>query len=161
MISKESKILFQSLNTSISNGTVAQNTLANSPLKNVTVTLKNIPVWPSRQSKNIGISNGTVAENTLTPSPLMNDLVTFIEVYQSLSSRPTKHPSIAISMSSYSLQSKLLGHVCVSSSPQCWCTRFGDWTVINNFGRDKGSTRRKKTVFGLSVPTIFVWDCSS
>ena len=110
MISKESKILFQSLNTSISNGTVAQNTLANSPLMNVTVTLKNIPVWPSRQSKNIGISNGTVAENTLTPSPLMNDLVTFIEVYQSLSSRPTKHPSIAISMSSYSL------------SQNCWDT---------------------------------------
>ena len=38
-------------------------------------------------------------------------------------------------------------------------TRFGDWTVINNFERDKGSTRRKKTAFGLSVPTIFVWDC--
>ena len=56
-------------------------------------------------------------------------------------------------------QSKLLGHFCVFLSPQCWCTRFGDWTAINNFERDKGSTRRKKTAFGLSVPTIFVWDC--
>ena len=75
MISKESNISFQSLNTSISNGTVAQNTLTNSPLmnvQNVIVTLKNIPVWPSRQSKNIGSSNGTFAQNTLTPSPLMN-----------------------------------------------------------------------------------------
>ena len=57
--------------------------------------------------------------------------------------------------------SKLLGHFCVSLSPQCWCTRFGDWAAINNFERDKGSTRRKKTAFGLSAPTIFVWDCSS
>ena len=40
-------------------------------------------------------------------------------------------------------------------------TRFSHWTAINNFERDKGSTRRKKTAFGLSVPTIFVWDCSS
>ena len=47
----------------------------------------------------------------------------------------------------------------VSLSPQCWCTRFGDWTAINNFERDKGSMRRKKTVFGPSVPTIFVSDC--
>jgi len=29
--------------------------------------------------------------------------------------------------------------------------------VINNFERDKGGTRRKKTAFGLSVPTIFVY----
>ena len=58
-------------------------------------------------------------------------------------------------------QSKLLGHFRVSLSPQCWCTRFGDRTAINNFERDKGSTRRKQTAFGLSVPTIFVWDCSS
>ena len=40
----------------------------------------------------------------------MNDLVTFIEVYQSLSSRHTKHPSIAISTSSFSL------------SQNCWDT---------------------------------------
>ena len=101
MISKESKISFQSLNTNISNGT--EHPYPPSPSMHVIVTLKNIPVWPSRQSKNIGISNGTFAQNTLTPSPLMNDLVTFIEVYQSLSSRPAKHPSIAISTSSYSL----------------------------------------------------------
>ena len=56
-------------------------------------------------------------------------------------------------------QSKLLGHFCVSLSAQCWCTRLGDWTAINNFERDKGSTRRKNTAFGLSVPTLFVWDC--
>ena len=53
-----------------------------------------------------------------------------------------------------------LSQCCVSLSPQCWCTSFGDWTAINNFDRDKESTRRKKTAFGLSVQTIFVWDCS-
>ena len=30
---------------------------------------------------------------------------------------------------------------------------------MNNFERDEGSTRREKTAFGYSVPTIFVWDC--
>ena len=100
MISKESKILFQSLNTSVSNRTVAQNTLTPSPLINVIVILKKIPVWPSRQSKNAGIFNGRVGQKTLTPSPLMNDLVTFIQVYQSLSSRSTKHPHMAITTSS-------------------------------------------------------------
>ena len=58
-------------------------------------------------------------------------------------------------------QSKLLGHFCVCLSLQCWCTWFGDWTAINNFQRAKGSTRREKPGFGLSVPTIFVGDCSS
>ena len=53
-------------------------------------------------------------------------------------------------------QSKWLGHFGVSLSPQCWCTRFGDQTAINNFERDEGSTRREKTAFSLSVPTIFV-----
>ena len=28
-----------------------------------------------------------------------------------------------------------------------------------SIGREKESTRREKTVFALSVPTIFVWDC--
>lgn len=100
MISKESKILFQSLNTNVSNRTVAQNTLTPSPLINAIVILKKIPAWPSRQSKNTGISNGRVGQKTLPPSPLMNDLVTFIQVYQSLSSRPTKHPGMAITTSS-------------------------------------------------------------
>ena len=45
-------------------------------------------------------------------------------------------------------QSKWLGHFGVSLSPQCWCTRFGDQTAINNFERDEGSTRREKTAFG-------------
>ena len=45
-------------------------------------------------------------------------------------------------------QSKWLGHFGVSLSPQCWCTRFCDQTVINNFERDEGSTRREKTAFG-------------
>ena len=58
-------------------------------------------------------------------------------------------------------QSKLLGRFCVFSSSQCWCTRFADWIAINNIGREKGSTGREKKGFALSVPTIFVWDCSS
>ena len=53
-------------------------------------------------------------------------------------------------------QSKWLGHFGISLSPQCWCTRFGDQTAINNFERDEGETRREKTAFGLSVSTIFV-----
>ena len=56
-------------------------------------------------------------------------------------------------------QSKLLGHFCDFSSPQYWCTRFGDWIAINNIGRERGSTGREKNGFALSVPTIFVWDC--
>ena len=43
MISKESKILFQSLNTSVSNRTVAQNTLTPSRLINAIVILKQNP----------------------------------------------------------------------------------------------------------------------
>ena len=31
-------------------------------------------------------------------------------------------------------QSKWLGHFGVFLSPQCWCTRFGDQTAINNVG---------------------------
>ena len=50
---------------------------------------------------------------------------------------------------------------CVFSSPLCWCARFGDWIVIDNIGREKGSTRRDKTAFALSVSTIFVLDCST
>ena len=53
-------------------------------------------------------------------------------------------------------QSKWLGHFGVSLSPQCWCTRLGDRTAINNFERDEVSKRREKTAFGKSVPTIFV-----
>ena len=45
-------------------------------------------------------------------------------------------------------QSKWLGHFGVALSPQCWCTRFGDRTAINNFERDEVSTRREKTAFG-------------
>ena len=44
-------------------------------------------------------------------------------------------------------QSKWLGHFGVSLYPQCWCTRFGDRTAINNFDRDEVSTRREKTAF--------------
>ena len=57
-------------------------------------------------------------------------------------------------------QSKLLGRFCVFSSLQCWCTRFADWIAINNIGREKGSTGKEKKAFALTVPTIFVWDCS-
>ena len=53
-------------------------------------------------------------------------------------------------------QSKLLGHFCVSLSPQCWCTRFGDWTAINNFERDKESTRRKKQERLVKVSQLFL-----
>ena len=53
-------------------------------------------------------------------------------------------------------QSKLLGHFCVSLSPPCWCTRFGDWTTINNFERDKGSTRRQKNSIWSKVSQLFL-----
>ena len=51
---------------------------------------------------------------------------------------------------------KMVGTLGVSLSHQCWCTRFGDRTAINNFETDEVSRRREKTAFGLSVPTIFV-----
>ena len=41
-------------------------------------------------------------------------------------------------------QSLWLGHFGVSLSPQCWCTRFGDRTAINNFERDGGAREGKK-----------------
>ena len=53
-----------------------------------------------------------------------------------------------ISVKQLQSQSKWLGHSGVSLSPQCWCTRFGDRTAINNFERDEVSTRREKTAFG-------------
>ena len=59
-------------------------------------------------------------------------------------------------------QSKLLGHFCDFSSPQYWCTRFGDWIAINNIGREKESTRKEKNIVSFKCPNyscIFVWDC--
>ena len=47
-----------------------------------------------------------------------------------------------------------LSQFCVSLFPQCWWTRFGDWTAINNFERDKGSTRRKNSVWS-KCPNYF------
>ena len=35
-----------------------------------------------------------------------------------------------------------------------------DATTPNNIGREKGSTGKEKKAFVLTVPTIFVWDCS-
>ena len=43
---------------------------------------------------------------------------------------------------------KMVGTLWGLLVPQCWCTRFGDQTAINNFDRDEGSTRREKTAFG-------------
>ena len=57
-------------------------------------------------------------------------------------------------------QSKLLGRFCVFSSLHCWCTWFANWIAISNIGREKGSTGKEKKAFVLTVPTIFVWDCS-
>ena len=59
-----------------------------------------------------------------------------------------KDETKVISKDNLQSQSKWLGHFGVSLSPQCWCTRFGDRTAINNFERDEVSTRREKTAFG-------------
>ena len=57
---------------------------------------------------------------------------------------------------SYSLR-----QFCVSLSPQCWCTRFRWLNCDKQLWEGQGEHEKEKTSFGLSVPTIFVWDCSS
>ena len=55
-------------------------------------------------------------------------------------------------------QSKLLGDFTVSSPSQCWCTRIGESSAINNIRSGTGSDEPevKKRAFGGSVRTIFV-----
>ena len=48
-------------------------------------------------------------------------------------------------------QSKLLGHFSVLLLLQCWCTKFGELTGINNIRRTRRQPEAQKT--------IFVWDC--
>ena len=52
-------------------------------------------------------------------------------------------------------QSQSTRYFCVSLSPHCWCTRFDDWTAINNFEKVKGSTKRKKKSV-WSLPQLFL-----
>ena len=58
-------------------------------------------------------------------------------------------------------QSKLLGQFAVFLPSQCWCARFGELTAMNNIVRTsrRARSKKKKTVLGGSVPTIFDWDC--
>ena len=51
-------------------------------------------------------------------------------------------------------QSKLYGHFCVFSLPQCWCTRFGDWIAINSIGSEKESTGREKNSVCFKCPYL-------
>ena len=48
-------------------------------------------------------------------------------------------------------QSRLLGHFSVLLLLQCWCTKFGELTGINNIRRTRRQPEAQKT--------IFVWDC--
>ena len=50
-------------------------------------------------------------------------------------------------------QSKLLGHFSILLLLQCWCTKFGELTGINN------STFRRTRRQPEAQKTIFVWDC--
>ena len=58
-------------------------------------------------------------------------------------------------------QSKFLGQFAVFLPSQCWCARFGELTAMNNIVRTsrRARSKKKKTVLGGSVPTIFDWDC--
>ena len=55
-------------------------------------------------------------------------------------------------------QSKLPGDFTVSSPSQCWCSRFGELSAINNIQSVTGGDwpEVKKRGFGGSVRTIFV-----
>ena len=55
-------------------------------------------------------------------------------------------------------QSKLLGHFTVFSPSQCWGTRLGELSAINNIRR---TGRDGPEAFGVSVRTISVWECSN
>ena len=61
----------------------------------------------------------------------------------------------------WSNQSKLLGDLTVSSPSQCWCTRFGESSAINNIqsGTGRDGPEVKKRAFGGNLRTIFVLDC--
>ena len=50
---------------------------------------------------------------------------------------------------------KMVGTLWGLLSHQCWCTRFGDQTAINNFERDERSTRREKNSVWLKCPNYF------
>ena len=57
-----------------------------------------------------------------------------------------------------SKQSKLFGHFAVVLPTQCWCTRFGELTAINNIGRTRRrarSEKKKKNSVGWKCPHYF------
>ena len=56
-----------------------------------------------------------------------------------------------------SKQSKLLGHFAVVLPTQCWCTRFGELTAINNIGRTRRRARsEKKEQCWMDVSPLFL-----
>ena len=56
-----------------------------------------------------------------------------------------------------SKQSKLLGHFAVVLPTQCWCTRFGELTAINNVGRTRRRARsEKKEQCWMDVSPLFL-----
>ena len=83
----------------------------------------------------------------------------FFLLYYLTSGHAMEQPSQFITI--LQSQSKLLGDFTVSSPSQCWCTRIGESSAINNIRSGTGSDEPevKKRAFGGSVRTIFVWDC--
>ena len=53
-------------------------------------------------------------------------------------------------------QLKMLGHFAVFLPSQCWCTRFGELTEINNIGRTRRRAKTEQTALGESVQSILV-----
>ena len=83
-------------------------------------------------------------------------IVFFFLLYYLTSGHAMEQPSQLISI--LQSQSKLSGDFTVSSPSQCWCSRFGELSAINNIqsGTGRAWARSKKRAFGGSVRTIFV-----
>ena len=83
----------------------------------------------------------------------------------SVTSLPTKH-ELSRTNSCLQSQSKLLGHFAVFLPSQCWCARFGEFTVITNIGRTRRWARREKqhwvevSQLFLSETVDHLWVCS-
>ena len=83
-------------------------------------------------------------------------IVFFFLLYYLTSGHAMEQPSQFISI--LQSQSKLLGDFTVSSPSQCWCTRFGESSAINNIqsGTGRAWARSKKKELSVEVSELFL-----
>ena len=79
----------------------------------------------------------------------------FFLLYYLTSGHAMEQPSQLISI--LQSQSKLSGDFTVSSPSQCWCSRFGELSAINNIqsGTGRAWARSKKKSFRRKCPNYF------